>query len=64
MNTFKYKPSTRVAFALTAFFLGELGDGLNIFQVIANLVSLVFERCIMSWFTAHRLPLYHRGYIL
>lgn len=25
--------SPKVAFALVAFFLGELGDGLNIFQV-------------------------------
>ena len=29
----KYKLSPKVAFALVSFFLGELGDGLNIFQV-------------------------------
>ena len=37
--TMKYKLSPKIAFALVSFFLGELGDGLNIFQVSLTNIS-------------------------
>ena len=37
MSLFRKDISPKVAFGLVAFFLGELGDGLNIFQVGAGI---------------------------
>jgi hypothetical protein len=54
MSSFMENLSPKVALALVSFFLGQLGDGLNIFQVSCEYDSAMGGQSLVL--SAHSMP--------